>query len=145
MNIITLLIFLIWLTCGFFVVRFVLRTGGFTVIGRIAHWFGGTFVMIVLAIGMTWIYAGVDHDFGARAKAYALTHQLRLGESRPLIQQHDQGEFVTVYRPGSVNTQATIIGDALQINEQQTVRTSWWWMLWDTKFVSTDQGSGGSR
>jgi hypothetical protein len=135
-NIITLLLFLIWSGCGLLVVRFVMKTGGFTLAGRIAHWFGGTFVMIGLAIGMTWIYAGVDHDFGARANAYVLTHQLRLGDPRPVLQQNQHDNFVTVYRPGSVNTKGSIVNGQLQIDESVTVRTSLWWMLWDTKFLA---------
>jgi hypothetical protein len=136
MNIVTLLFFLIWLGCGFLVVRFVVRTGGFTLIGRIAHWFGAAFVMIGLAIGMTWICAGIDHDFGARANAYVLTHQLRLGRTPQNIQLHSHDQLVTVYRPGSVNTQATIVQGNIELDERHTVRTSLWWMLWDTKFTN---------
>lgn len=135
MNVVTLCLVLIWFVCGYFVVKFVHRTGGHTIVGRIAHWFGGTFVMIVLAIGITWIYAGVDHQFGARAHSYILTHQLRIGDTRPLIQQHDGDDFVTVYRPGSVNMSAVIENGQIRIDETKTIRTSWWWVLWNTSFT----------
>lgn len=92
--------------------------------------------MIGLAIGMTWIYAGVDNDFGSRANAYVLTHQLRLGDPRPVLQQNQNDDFVTIYRSGSVNTKGKIVDGQLQIDENATVRTSLWWMLWDTKFLA---------
>lgn len=135
MDIITLLLFLIWLSCGVLVVRFVLNTGG-TKVGKVAHWFGGAFVMIGLAVGLVLVFAALDRDFGTRANVYLLTHPLRPGASLPMLQDHAQDDLVTVYRRGSVNTAATLDGDRLVIDEQQTVRTSLWWMLWDDKYPS---------
>ncbi len=140
MNFITFLILIIWLASGYLVVRFVRRTGGTTKIGHVAHWFGGAFVMIGLAIGMTWIFAHLDASFGARANVYVLTHQLRPGDTAPLIQRHESGNIVTVYRRGSVNPAASLVDGQLNIDERQTIRTSLWWMLWDTKY-STDTSS----
>lgn len=139
MNILTLLLFLLWLACGVLVVRFILRTGGYTILGRVAHWFGGAFVMIGLGIGLAIIFAQVNTDFGARTNVYVLTHQPMLGDSVPLLERHQQDDRVTVYRRGSVNPSARLVGDQLTIDEQQTVRISFWWMLWDTKFTNPGQ------
>lgn len=135
MDIIPFLIFLIWLACGVLVVRFVLRTGG-TKVGRVAHWFGGLFVMLGLAVGMVWILAQLSEDFGTRANIYVLTHQVRSGDAWPLIERHTQDDLVTVYRRGSVNTSARLDGSQLMIDEHQTVRTSLWWMLWNADYDS---------
>lgn len=134
MNIISFLLFLIWLACGVLVYRFVRRTGGFSEVGKVAHWFGGFFTIIGLAFGLVWIYAVTNANFGTKANVYMVTHQLRPGVTIPLIQHHQQNDAVTVYRRGSVNTTARLEGTQLVIDERQTVHTSFWWMLWDTKF-----------
>lgn len=139
MDISIFLLFLIWLASGVLVVRFVLRTGGTTEIGRVAHWFGGAFVMIGLGIGLAIIFARIDLDFGARANVYVLTHLPKLENSVPLLERHQQDDRVTVYRRGSVNPSARLAGNQLTIDEQQTVRISLWWMLWDTKFTNPGQ------
>jgi hypothetical protein len=135
MDIITFLLFLLWLACGVLVVRFVIRTGG-TRIGKVAHWFGGVFVMFGLAVGMVLVFARLNQNFGTRVNVYLLTHQLRPGTSLPLIQNHTQDDLVTVYRRGSINTAATLDGDRLVIDEQQTVCTSLWWMLWSKTYTT---------
>lgn len=135
MNSITLLFFLLWLAAGVLVVRFVLRTGG-TRFGKPAHWFGGFFTMIGLAIGLTWIFAQIDSKFGTHVNVYVLTHQIRPGDTVQLIERPERGNPVTVYRRGSMNTTATIEGDRLIIDERQTVRTSVWWVLFDSKYTN---------
>lgn len=136
MNIISLLLFLIWLALSYLVVRFVLRTGGVSKIGHIAHWFGGLFTIIGLAVGMVWIFAQLDGNFGARVKVYLLTHDVRPGKDILLIERHSDDELVTVYRPGSINSTTRLDGGQLNLDEHKTIRTSLWWMLWDTKFSS---------
>lgn len=90
--------------------------------------------MIGLAIGMAWIFSQLDHAFGARVNAYVLTHQISSQDVRPLIERHATDQRVTLYRPGSINPQVSVDGTQLVIDEQQTIHTSLWWMLWDTKF-----------
>lgn len=138
MNILTLLILLLWFACGVLVVRFVWRTGGYSKLGHIAHWFGGVFVMLGLAVGLIWGFSHIDADFGVHANVYVLTHQLR-SDKKALIEQHTTDNQVTVYRPGSVNTVARMDGRRLIINESKTTRTSLWWMLWDTKYTSSNE------
>jgi len=137
MDIISLLLSLIWLACGVLVVNFVLKTGG-TKVGKVAHWFGGTFVMFGFAVALILIYANLSESFGNKVNAYVLTHRLRPGISLPLVQDHVHDGLVTVYRSGSVNTAATRNGDRLVIDEHKTVRTSLRWMLWNSSCVSKD-------
>lgn len=136
MNILMLLLFLLWLACCYLVVRFVLRTGGTTKIGHVAHWFGGTFTIIGLAVGLTVIFAQVDANFGTRANVYVFTHQPKRNEA-PLLQRHIRDDLVTIYRRGSINTTARLDGDQLLIDEDQTIGISLWWMLWDKKFTTS--------
>lgn len=134
MNVITLGLVLLWLGAGVLVVSFVYRTGGTTVIGRIAHWFGGTFVMVVLGVGVLWTYAGLDENFGARVKTYLLTHQFEIGQTQPMFERAPDGDTFVMYRPGRVTTGTTFAGPEVVVDETKTIRTSWWWMLWDTQF-----------
>lgn len=130
MSVVTLLMVALWLAGGVLVFRFVKRTGGYSEVGRVAHWFGGAFVMIGLALGLTWIHAQIDHDFGNRANVYVLTHQIRPGDNSEIIRRNISGTTVTVFRRGTINT-ATLLNDAqLTIDESTTIRTSLWWMLW---------------
>jgi len=131
MDVITLLISLMWAACGVLVVDFVVKTGG-TKVGKVAHWFGGAFVMFGFAVALILMYANVSVSFGSRVNAYLLTHQLRSESSSTLVQDHAYGTAVTVYRRGSVNTTATRDGDQLVIDERETIRTSLWWMLWNS-------------
>lgn len=137
MDVITLLIFLMWAACGVLVVNFVVKTGG-TKVGKVAHWFGGAFVMFGFAVALILIYANLSVSFGSKVNAYLLTHQLRSGSPSMLVQDHAQGTSVTVYRRGSVNTTAARDGDRLIIDEHKTIRTSLWWMLWNTSYTSPD-------
>ncbi len=88
--------------------------------------------MLGLAIGMVWTFAQLDGNFGGRVNVYVLTHQVRPGQSTPLIQRHSQDDLVTAYRRGSVNTVARLDHGQLTIDERRTIRTSLWWLLWST-------------
>lgn len=133
MNIISFLLFFLWLACGVLVANFVVHITG-TTFGKVAHYFGGAFVMLGLAMGILWVDALASPMFSAHVNAYVLMHQFRSSQARPLIQPHPSDSFVTVYRPGVINTTATWHDSHLTIDHRQNIRTSWWWMLSDTKY-----------
>ncbi len=135
MDLITFLLLLIWLACGVLVVRFVVKTGG-TKVGAVAHWFGGAFVMFGIAIALIVIYANMSTTFGGKVDAYLQTHRLHADTSLPLVEDHVQDGYITVYRRGTINTVATRVDGRLVIDEHQTVRTSLWWMLWSSDYHS---------
>lgn len=127
MNPLILISLLIWVAAGFFVVQFVRRTGGTTVIGRIAHWFGGAFVMFGLAVGLLYLSATLHADFATRLNDYLISHQLSSAAAYPLVAT--DGSQVTVYRQSSVNRQARMEDGRVVIDESRTVATSLGWMI----------------
>lgn len=124
-----------WLIAAFFVFRFVVWTGG-SRIGRVGHFFGGTSVMLVIAVGMLWLYALASPKFAVRMNVYLTTHLVTRGNPGLIVRIDQPGDYVTVYRHAEVNNEATLNGAALSVDETTTVHTSWWWMLWDTKYSS---------
>ena len=127
-----------WLIAAFFVFRFVVWTGG-SPVGRVGHFFGGTSVMLVIAVGMLWLYALGSPHFAGRMNVYVKTHLLTRGSPGLIVRIDQAGDRVTVYRHAEVNNEAILEGAALTVDETTTVHTSWWWMLWDAKY---DQNSG---
>lgn len=160
MDSISFLIFLLWLAGSVLVVRFVRRTGG-TKIGKVAHWFGGACVMIGFAVVLVFIYANLSPTFGGKLNTYFVTHLVKdrsslSGQGQPeyvlvpltvqtqagtsiVNQFRSPGRPVTVFRPGVVNTEATISGDRLNLNPSRDIRTSLWWMLWSSDRIKTDR------
>lgn len=151
MDIITFLLFLVWLCCGVLIVRFVLNTGG-TKVGKVAHWFGGAFTMFGLAVALVLLYASFSVDFGGKVNAYLLTHLFRDQSAAaksanvehaviPVSLETQNGiaavselqnpaASVTVFRHGLASADAFLNDSQLDLSNATNIRTSIWWMLW---------------
>lgn len=129
----TFIIVVLWLTIAYIVVRIVAHLGK-TLVQKIAWYVGTAFALVGVGVTVLWLFALMNTQFSVHLDTYLMTHQLKPGNTVPVIIVHDGTNGVTVFRNGSVNDHAILSGSTLTIDEQQTIKTSAWWMLWDTKY-----------
>lgn len=143
----TLALALAWVVIAFFVFRFVVRTGG-TTIGRVAHWFGGASVMLVIGLIMIGLYASFSPAFANRLNDYLLTHPLSKnnggraqvlialpaaspkGGAGTIINLPLSTPAISVYHAGAINKQASINSNILTLDPLVNQDISWWGTLW---------------
>lgn len=162
MDIGTLLLLILWLAVGVFAARWIVK---FPTSQAQKMALSGIGILSMIGLGSTlfWIYSLTSETFGGKVFTYRMTHSIRQNQTlkegpsnvenivvsfstynyqgkRTIFPGNKPEKIVTVFRPGEVNY-GTLNGDMLSVDPKTATKTSFWWMLWDTKYYNLTETS----